>query len=86
VAFQTSMDALRFCHAVQMVLMQVAWPPGASDYFGSAVPSPDGRWLFHGPRVCTAIHESTEYFVSVWRCVCVCVVCLPVLAHVPASG
>lgn len=65
VAFQNSMDALRFAHAVQMVLMQVNWPSNASEFFGTAVPSPDGRWLFHGPRVCTAIHESNEFCVSV---------------------
>jgi hypothetical protein len=44
--------------------MQIAWPACAADYFGVSVPSPDSRWLFHGPRVCTAIHESPAYFVS----------------------
>lgn len=64
VAFHTSMDALRFSHAAQMLLMYVNWPDNIKDYFGQEIPSPDGRWLFMGPRVCMAIHESPEFFVS----------------------
>jgi len=63
-AFNSTMDALRFTHAAQMLLMYVNWRDTPQAYFGAEVPSPDGRWLFMGPRVCMAIHESSEYFVS----------------------
>lgn len=65
VAFQDSMDALRFTHAAQMLLMYVPWTGVSKEYCGTALPSPDGRWLYIGPRVCMAIHESADYFVSV---------------------
>jgi hypothetical protein len=58
------MDALRFSHAAQMLLMYVPWTGASRDYCGAALPSPDGRWLYIGPRVCMAIHESEHYFVS----------------------
>jgi hypothetical protein len=64
VAFQNSMDALRFSHAAQMLLMYVHWPSSAREYCGAEIPSPDGRWLFMGPRVCMAIHQSADFFVS----------------------
>jgi hypothetical protein len=39
VAFQNSMDALRFCHAIQMVLMQVrVWRADASSSSPRASP------------------------------------------------
>lgn len=63
-AFQNSMDALRFSHAAQMLLMYVHWPSSAREYCGAEIPSPDGRWLFMGPRVCMAIHQSADFFVS----------------------
>jgi hypothetical protein len=75
VAFQDSMDALRFSHAAQMLLMYVPWTGVSRDYCGSALPSPDGRWLYIGPRVCMAIHESEDYIVSVgahWSHVLLC--------------
>lgn len=58
------MDALRFTHATQMLLVQADWPADAKDYFGEVVRAPDGRLLFRGPRVCMAIHESPDFFVS----------------------
>eukprot|EP00879_Flechtneria_rotunda_P023949 GHRR01025369.1.p1 GENE.GHRR01025369.1~~GHRR01025369.1.p1 ORF type:complete len:969 (+),score=296.48 GHRR01025369.1:353-3259(+) len=64
VAFQSSMDAMRFTHAAQMLLMHTHWPTSAQEFCGASVPSPDGRWLFQGPRVCMAVHESSDYFVS----------------------
>jgi hypothetical protein len=67
VAFQSSMDALRFTHAAQMMLMQTHWPPCAHEYCGLSLPSADGRMLFQGPRVCMAVHEASEYLV---RLVC----------------
>ncbi|KAF6259953.1 hypothetical protein COO60DRAFT_1700595 [Scenedesmus sp. NREL 46B-D3] len=64
VAFQSSMDALRFTHAAQMMLMQTHWPPCAHEFCGLSLPSADGRMLFQGPRVCMAVHEASEYLVS----------------------
>jgi hypothetical protein len=61
------MDALRFTHAAQMMLMQTHWPPCAHEYCGLSLPSADGRMLFQGPRVCMAVHEASEYLVSA-RC------------------
>jgi hypothetical protein len=58
------MDALRFSHAAQMLLVHTRWPSACAEYCGAAVPSPDGRWLFQGPRVCMAIHESPDFYVS----------------------
>lgn len=57
------MDALRFTHAAQMLLMYVNWPRDTAAYLGPDVPSLDGRWLFKGPRVCMAIHQTDEYEV-----------------------
>jgi hypothetical protein len=59
------MDALRFTHAAQMMLMQTHWPTCAHEYCGLSLPSADGRMLFQGPRVCMAVHEASEYLVSV---------------------
>jgi hypothetical protein len=64
VAFQSSVDALRFTHAAQMLLMHTQWPSWAQPYCGQSVPGPDGRWLFHGPRVVMTVHESPDFFVS----------------------
>lgn len=37
VAFECAMDALRFCHSAQMLLMYTQWPPEAADFCGAAV-------------------------------------------------
>lgn len=64
VAFKKSMDALRFTHAAQMMLNHSQWSNQYQEYYGDALPNSDGRWLFHGPRVCMAVHETGDYFVS----------------------
>lgn len=63
-AFSSGMDAVRFTHAAQMLLMYVKWTHSETKWCGPAIPSPDGRFLFAGPRVSMAIHESRDYFVS----------------------
>lgn len=63
ICFRHSMDALRFCHACQMLLMYTAWPPEARPFFGETVMAADGRWLFHGPRVAMAAHTTFDYQV-----------------------
>ncbi len=62
-AFSDSMDALRFTHAAQMLLMYMPWPRDTAPYLGADVPSVDGRWLFKGPRVCMAIHQTDDFEV-----------------------
>jgi hypothetical protein len=57
------MDALRFTHAAQMLLMYINWPRDTAPFLGSDVPSLDGRWLFKGPRVAMAIHHTNDYRV-----------------------
>jgi hypothetical protein len=143
-AFEAAIDALRFCHAAQMLLMYTQWPPESAGYCGAAVsaggpcsrasptppptpwahtrrtalaarqpplrlhcrrcsprklqrqrqpqpgaarfaqrahahrrrrtthtctcrppcpqlPSPDGRWVFQGPRMAMAVHDGADY-------------------------
>lgn len=62
--FSSCMDALRFAHAAQLLLMHTQWPTDARPFCGEALPGADGRWVFQGPRVCMAIHDSADYFVS----------------------
>lgn len=80
-AFEQAMDAVRFCHAAQMQLMYARWPPEAADFYGQSVPSPDGRWVFHGPRVAMAIHESGDFQVGCELGVCdnIRLHCAPIL-------
>lgn len=72
------MDAVRFCHAAQMLLMYAQWPPEAADFYGLSVPSPDGRWIFQGPRVAMAVHVSGDFNVSSTRLLGICIVAMSV--------
>mmetsp|Transcript_19565 Transcript_19565/g.54401 ORF Transcript_19565/g.54401 Transcript_19565/m.54401 type:complete len:1642 (-) Transcript_19565:436-5361(-) len=61
VAFSDTLDAVRFCHSFQLMLMFVSWPPEAEPFCRAQVVGPDGRYIFNGPRVAMAINEGTEY-------------------------
>jgi hypothetical protein len=64
VCFASTMDAVRFCHAVQIFLMYTVFPPETEHLFQPPVTSSDGRWVHHGPRMSLAIHRTTDYVVS----------------------
>ena len=62
VAFSSTVDAVRFCHTAQVLLMYCPWPAAeCGDYCGEEETAPDGKALFNGPRVAMAIHESNDY-------------------------
>lgn len=61
VAFSTTVDAIRFCHATQTYILYARWPHDASDMFGPTERLPDGRLLFKGPRVAMAVHETDDF-------------------------
>lgn len=64
IAFASPIDALRFCHASQALLLRVPWPQDFSHYLGATETLSDGRVLFKGPRLAMAIHYSHDYIVS----------------------
>ncbi|KAH7623655.1 putative Adenylate cyclase [Nannochloris sp. 'desiccata'] len=62
VAFGSTVDAVRFCHTAQVLLMYCPWPAAeCGDYCGEEERAPDGKVLFNGPRIAMAIHESNDY-------------------------
>ena len=62
VAFASTVDALRFCHTAQVLLMYSHWPSTeCGEYCGEEETAADGKALFKGPRVAMAIHESNDY-------------------------
>lgn len=60
-AFASTLDAVRCCHAAQAHLLFTSWPPEAIVFSGATEHMPDGRLVFRGPRMATAIHETIEY-------------------------
>ena len=62
IAFTSPVDALRFCHTAQLMLMYTHWPVTEyGEWCGTDEKSTDGKALFQGPRVAMAIHESNDY-------------------------
>ena len=62
VAFSSTVDAVRFCHTAQVLMMYCPWPAAeCGDYCGEEERAPDGKVLFNGPRIAMAIHESNDY-------------------------
>ena len=60
--FSSAVDAVRFCHAGQALLMYSHWPAELQqDYSGPAEVTADNRLVFKGPRMAMAVHESDEY-------------------------
>lgn len=43
--------------------MPVQWPTESVSFSGATEQMPDGRPIFRGPRMATAIHETVEYSV-----------------------
>lgn len=64
-AFGSCVDAVRFCHAAQVLLAYTTWPPECAEWFGKTEGGSDGSPLFKGPRVAMAIHESNDYSTRV---------------------
>ncbi|KAK9786282.1 hypothetical protein WJX73_000303 [Symbiochloris irregularis] len=65
VAFPSSLEALRFCHAAQLGLMYRRWPNERGIHNnGRTEFAPDGRLLFAGPRMAMAVHESADFKVE----------------------
>lgn len=60
-AFSSTLDAVRCCHAAQAHILFTAWSPEAFVFSGATEHMPDGRLVFRGPRLATAIHETVEY-------------------------
>eukprot|EP00873_Tetraselmis_striata_P028955 jgi/Tetstr1/449219/TSEL_036425.t1 len=61
VAFSSTMDAVRFCHAFQLMLMFIHWPAEGESFCGAQVIGPDGRYVFNGPRLAMAVNEEPAY-------------------------
>ena len=66
-AFASTLDAVRCCHAVQAHVLFTSWPPEAIVFSGATEHMPDGRLVFRGPRLATAIHETAAYGCEVGR-------------------
>jgi len=62
--FASTLDAVRCCHAVQAHILYTPWPAEALVFSGPTEHMPDGRLIFRGPRMATAIHETVEYTVD----------------------
>lgn len=60
-AFASPIDAVRFCHAAQVLLMYIPWTPEMAEWCGAEEGGPDGKLVFNGPRVAMAVHESNDY-------------------------
>lgn len=60
-AFPSTLDAVRFAHSAQALLMYEPWPAEYRDWSGAKEESTDGKLLFQGPRMAMAIHESNDY-------------------------
>jgi len=60
-AFQNTLDAVRFCQGTQILLLHTKWPEEVLDLSGPAVLSVTGRPMFQGPRVALAVHTSRSY-------------------------
>jgi class 3 adenylate cyclase len=63
IAFCDSLDAVRFCHAAQVVLLHSSWSAEFADWMGKAENSPGSpnKPLWRGPRVAMAVHESPDF-------------------------
>ena len=66
-AFASTLDAVRCCHAVQAHVLFTSWPPEAIVFSGATEHMPDGRLVFRGPSLATAIHETAAYGCEVGR-------------------
>ncbi|KAL4419982.1 hypothetical protein ABPG75_007080 [Micractinium tetrahymenae] len=60
-SFGSAVDAVRFCHSAQALLMYSQWGADCADYCGKTELAPDGKPIFKGPRVAMAIHQSCEF-------------------------
>lgn len=61
-AFVTTVDAVRFCHTAQVLLMYSPWQQESKDWLGKEEKNGiDGKLLFKGPRVAMAIHLCNDY-------------------------
>ena len=67
-AFSSTLDAVRFCHAAQTLLLLTPAPTseGAADFLGPTETVADGRPIFKGPRVAMAVHQSADYSTGGW--------------------
>lgn len=63
IAFSSTLNAVRCAHAIQASLMSTQWPTESVSFSGATEQMPDGRPIFRGPRMATAIHETVEYSV-----------------------
>lgn len=63
-AFPSTADAVKFCHAIQVHLMYAKYPIDAAAYISPPATGPDGKWVFHGPRLGLAVHRGSDYMVS----------------------
>ncbi len=59
--FSTTLDALRFCITMQVVLLYEEWPQDALAVLGGTVVGLDNKVLFRGPRMAMALVLSDEY-------------------------
>jgi class 3 adenylate cyclase len=61
VVFSSPKDAICFCHATQMLLMQELWPSEAVSWCGDIEKTADDKLLYKGPRLAMVVHNSNNY-------------------------
>ena len=54
------------CQQSNKQLYARSWPPEAFVFSGATEHMPDGRLVFRGPRLATAVHETVEYRCGWW--------------------
>ncbi len=82
IVFSHPLDAVRFCHGVQHLMMLHTWPSAFTHVFGPRQEAADGMPVFYGPRFAMVVHRSNEYMYEggggggCWMVLCWCVVVL----------
>ena len=60
-AFESPLNAVRFCHVAQVALMFNRWPHDSAVLCGPEEYNVEGRLIFAGPRVAMALHTSHHF-------------------------
>lgn len=66
-AFESPLNAVRFCHVAQVALMFNRWPHDSAVLCGPEEYNVEGRLIFAGPRVAMALHTSHDFTSALHR-------------------